>query len=170
VNTPVEPTLAAAAGEPEPGFGFPKASRLRRRHEFVAVQKRGVRVTAPHFTFLLVASLVGASDAAARLGVTASRHVGNAVQRNRAKRLAREVFRHHLGWLPAGCDVVVVLRAGAPRLTLEQLTHEWQQARGSLQRQATRVLAASDLTISNRRPDPGSTRPKTRPRSNGKRP
>ena len=44
----------------------------------------------------------------ARLGIAATRKMGAAVERNRAKRLVREVFRHHK---PAGAiDVVVVPR------------------------------------------------------------
>ena len=43
-----------------------------------------------------------------RLGVAASRKVGNAVQRNRVKRVAREIFRRHK--VVAGLDIVIVPR------------------------------------------------------------
>jgi ribonuclease P protein component len=44
----------------------------------------------------------------ARLGIAATRKMGAAVERNRAKRLARELFRHHK---PQGAvDVVIVPR------------------------------------------------------------
>ena len=43
-----------------------------------------------------------------RLGIAATRKIGSAVERNRAKRIVRELFRHHK---PAGgLDVVVVPR------------------------------------------------------------
>lgn len=48
-----------------------------------------------------------------RLGVVASRKVGNAVVRNRAKRVWREVFRLNQQQLPIDCDVLVIVRKGA---------------------------------------------------------
>jgi ribonuclease P protein component len=49
----------------------------------------------------------------ARLGLVASRKVGGAVARNRGKRRVREWFRR-CPHLPAGADVIVILREGAP--------------------------------------------------------
>lgn len=43
-----------------------------------------------------------------RLGVAATRKLGSAVERNRAKRRARELFRRHK--VPAGLDVIIVPR------------------------------------------------------------
>lgn len=57
-----------------------------------------------------------------RLGVVASRKVGNAVVRNRAKRVFREIFRQNQSALPAQCDVLVIIRKGfmdASRQALE---------------------------------------------------
>ena len=59
-----------------------------------------------------------------RLGVVASRKVGNAVVRNRAKRLWREIFRLNQHRLPPQCDVLVIVRKGfsqAERAELEAL-------------------------------------------------
>lgn len=45
---------------------------------------------------------------AGRLGIAATRKMGAAVERNRAKRLARELFRRHK--VDAGLDVIIVPR------------------------------------------------------------
>jgi len=52
----------------------------------------------------------------ARVGITVSRRVGNAVTRNRIKRWVREVLRQHIEWLPTGHDVVVIARRNATGL------------------------------------------------------
>lgn len=46
-----------------------------------------------------------------RLGVTTTRKLGKAVTRNRARRLTREAYRTHRDELPAGLDLVFVVRA-----------------------------------------------------------
>jgi ribonuclease P protein component len=69
-------------------------------------------------------------DAAARLAVVASRRVGGAVQRNRAKRLLREAART-LAWHP-GNDIVLVARAACARAGLHEVSLELAGASRSL--------------------------------------
>jgi ribonuclease P protein component len=75
----------------------------------------------------------------ARLGLVASRRVGPAVARNRAKRLVREWFRHRARELPDGIDLVVILRARAASLGLGQVQAELDRALPELRRQAARL-------------------------------
>lgn len=79
----------AEAAVAPPSERFPPASRLRDRPSFTAVQKNGRRVSLPHLTLLARPNAFGHD----RLGVIASRRLGSAVVRNRAKRRLREIFR-----------------------------------------------------------------------------
>lgn len=88
------------------GEGFPKRYRLRRRREFLAVQRGGRRVPTGHF----VAYARPNGGRPTRLGITVSRKVGKAVARNRVKRLVREAFRRHRAEMPRGLDLVLVAR------------------------------------------------------------
>lgn len=100
---------------------YPKEARVRRRPEFNACYERGRRLHSPHF---LLFWLPGADDRA-RTGMAVSRKVGDAVTRNRVKRLLREFFRLHARALPAGDLVAVAKRhAGVARLDLAAVTGE----------------------------------------------
>src|SRR6476619_769438 len=87
-----------------------KGMRLRRRAEFVAVQTVGRKLHGRH-----VLALAKQQDLpVGRLGITVTKKVGNAVVRNRIKRLLREWLRLH-GWVPVGWDVVLVAKDSAAR-------------------------------------------------------
>ena len=84
---------------------FPPAERIRRRQDFKKIHEEGRRTSGRYMTALFLANTLGHG----RLGIIASRRLGGAVARNRAKRLIREVFRRSVP--PAiGMDVVVIPR------------------------------------------------------------
>jgi ribonuclease P protein component len=84
--------------------GLSPQERIRRRAEFQQVYEHGLRTHARFMTLFILANNLPVT----RLGVAATRKLGDAVHRNRAKRLVREVFRRNKT-LP-GFDVVVVPR------------------------------------------------------------
>ena len=81
---------------------FRPAERIRRRAEFQQIYDRGLKVHSRYTTVFLLANALGVG----RLGIAATRKLGGAVQRNRAKRLIREVFRRNK--IAPGFDVVVI--------------------------------------------------------------
>ena len=81
-----------------------RRDRIRRRPEFLKVQRSGVRRRGRYLTML---GLPNGRDAS-RLGIVAPRRLGDAVRRNRFKRLVRELFR--LEERRPGFDLVVLPR------------------------------------------------------------
>lgn len=79
----------------------------------------------------------GAPDGApARLGLSVSRKVGGAVERNRVKRALRERFAEISPALPAGIDVVVIARPGAAEYLSERGSEALGARLGELARRA----------------------------------
>ena len=87
---------------------FDKSARLRRRSDFADLKERGRRVNTPDFIIVSADSAFECS----RLGITVSRKVGNAVARNRVKRLIREFFRNNRE-LFSTADYNIIARSGA---------------------------------------------------------
>jgi ribonuclease P protein component len=97
--------------------GRPKRGRLSRSAEFERVYRQGRSVGN---RFLVLYSFPRAADAAGgngpRLGLSVSRKVGGAVDRNRVKRLLREAFADEVERVPPDHDVVLVARPEAREL------------------------------------------------------
>jgi ribonuclease P protein component len=93
--------------------GRPKRGRLSRSAEFERVYRQG-RSVGNRFLVLYAFPRTGATGAdGPRLGLSVSRKVGGAVDRNRVKRLLREAFAGEAERVPADHDVVLVARPEA---------------------------------------------------------
>ena len=115
------------------------ATHVRKRAEFERIQTTGARVSTERFVLIFAAQSVPTGSA--RLGITASRRIGGAVVRNRAKRLVRAAFRATLALFPAGLDLVVIVRKPLGDRKLAAVVSEWEGARGVIARRVAEVLA-----------------------------
>lgn len=91
-------------------------------------------------------------SAAARIGITASRKIGTAVLRNRAKRLVREAFRATRAVWPAGTELVVIVRRFDSRLRLADVVAEWRRAETQIRRCLQAMPQAQPLPAPTSRP------------------
>lgn len=114
------------------GERFPKALRLLRRHQFLAVQEGGHKL--PSECLLALARPNGLPHS--RLGLTVSSKVGNAVVRVRLRRRLRELFRKRRHAWPPGWDVVLVVRQSASTASFEELARAFEGVTRKLQRLA----------------------------------
>ena len=94
----------------------PKRGRLSRSAEFERVYRHGRSHGNRHLVLYSFPRAEAGDDEQPRVGLSVSRKVGGAVDRNKVKRLLREAFAAESERLPAGHDVVVVARPEACEL------------------------------------------------------
>lgn len=99
-------------------FKFPKSSRLLTRRDYRRVSSDSSRIVG---RLIIIDFAFGAKS---RLGLAASRHFGNAVERNRFKRKVREAFRLNACRLPDGVQLVIRPRKRARRATSCEIAEE----------------------------------------------
>jgi ribonuclease P protein component len=99
---------------------FRPDEHIRRRAEFQQVYEQGARIRGRFSTLFLLPNKLSIG----RLGIAATRKLGGAVQRNRAKRLIREVFRRNN--TATGFDVVVVPKRELLDASLTALEAEYR--------------------------------------------
>jgi ribonuclease P protein component len=99
---------------------FRPAEHVRKRAEFELIYQTGFKRSGRLMTLFTRERDGGV----ARLGIAATRKMGGAVERNRAKRVVRELFRHHK---PAGAiDVVVIPRREILKAPYERVEAEFR--------------------------------------------
>lgn len=106
-------------------FTFPKSARLLRRTEYVAIRKEGKSFAEGPLAASFrprepLPTRPGIPGGVARVGLTVSSKVGEAVTRNRIKRRLREAVRLELSQLPA-VDLVLVARPSATGASVDEL-------------------------------------------------
>jgi ribonuclease P protein component len=113
---------------------FPRSCRLTARRQFLDVYNRGQRVARPSFLLFGLLNDVGHC----RLGLTASRKVGNAVARNRVKRVMRDIFRRHRQDLGVAMDLVVNPHSSMLSRSAQRIEQEFLQSVAELVRRVRR--------------------------------
>jgi ribonuclease P protein component len=89
--------------------------RLTRSEDFERVRKAGTRWRGRYCS--LNAARAESNAATTRVGYIASKSVGGAVQRNRARRLMKEAVRASVNHVPTGWDIVLIAQ---PSLIVEK--------------------------------------------------
>jgi ribonuclease P protein component len=101
-------------------FSLKKEERIQKRADFLALNLHGKRCYTKHFLIILKRNGRGV----ARVGITASKKVGNSVQRNRIKRLIREFFRLNKQKNPKGYDIVIIALKRDDKQSLSRIQGE----------------------------------------------
>jgi ribonuclease P protein component len=107
---------------------FPKTDRIVRSTEITCTLKTGECVADG---VLVLFAMRTSTEAQSRLGVTIPKRTGNAVERNRWKRLIRESFRTQHDLIPKGFDYVIRPKKDA--------TPSWEAIQRSVPSLARRV-------------------------------
>ncbi len=97
----------------ENSFSYPKSSRLLQRESFVSLQQTGSFFSGRMVAFQWKRS----SHAHPRLGITVTKRFGDAFERNRVKRLLREVFRLYI--LPKALPIDINVKPKSKALTAD---------------------------------------------------
>ena len=106
-----------------PSNTLPPARRIRRRAEFQRVFDAGRRAHGRYLT--IIAAPAPGPDS--RIGIVASKKLGGAVVRNRAKRLIREMFRTMTGPERAS-DLVIIPKQSALQVELGEVVSDYKTA------------------------------------------
>ena len=111
---------------------FTKEDRILKRSEYLALSRTGIRIHNKYF----VAVLGKERRERLRIGITVSKKVGNAVVRNRLKRLIKEYFRLNRDRLPDNLDINFIAKKGLADLSTVQTNASLQALFDKIARRA----------------------------------
>jgi ribonuclease P protein component len=104
---------------------FPRSRRVKFARDFERARKLGRRVVSGS---LIANWLPLEAGAPLRLGVVTGRKVGGAVERNRARRLMREVFRIHQGEFNRPVDLILIARPSMAGKSFQDVEKDFLRA------------------------------------------
>jgi len=103
-------------------FSLTKADRILKRSEFVALSKSGYKVQNEYF----IACFAPGRQQHCRLGITVTKKVGKAVERNRIKRMVREFFRLNRQRISGNWDINIIAKTRAAGMSSETVGQSLQ--------------------------------------------
>ncbi|MBN1570009.1 MAG: ribonuclease P protein component [Acidobacteria bacterium] len=104
--------------------GFPREVRIVRSSDYRMLYSTGKKIHSERFILFWRENGIGHH----RLGITVSRKVGNAIVRNRIKRLFREIFRKYLRNIPGQADIIVNAKSSCANADYVELRDEFLAA------------------------------------------
>ncbi|MBS2971106.1 ribonuclease P protein component [Metabacillus sp. KIGAM252] len=107
-----------------------KKNRIKKNEDFQQVFRKGKSIANRQF---VIYTLHREEEKEFRLGLSVSKKIGNAVTRNRVKRLVKQIFLEEKDFLSTGKDYIVIARKPAAELNYEEvrnsLFHLFKKAR-----------------------------------------
>ncbi|WP_226683782.1 ribonuclease P protein component [Sutcliffiella horikoshii] len=100
-----------------------KEQRIKKNKEFQHVFQKGKSMANRQFVIYAVQK---ADQPVFRIGLSVSKKIGNAVTRNRIKRLVRQAVHEIKEQLPGGVDIVIIARKPAADMSLEEVKKSLQ--------------------------------------------
>jgi ribonuclease P protein component len=122
-------------------------SRLRKHADYLRAYAAGRKRQSASMSWFLAPqtqdALAASSPASARIGLTVSKVLGKAHQRNRIKRRMREALRRHVDLLPNGFDLVFHPRRNVLTMEFAQLESEVVRILEQAGSEAARIASPS---------------------------
>jgi ribonuclease P protein component len=98
--------------------------RICKSSQFLYVRHHGIVVKTSPFWLQFCKNC----DRTNKIGIIATKRIGNAVYRNRAKRIIRELFRTHKTIFPEFVDIVVIPRKSIFTIAYQDLVNAFRDA------------------------------------------
>jgi ribonuclease P protein component len=113
-------------------FSFSKKDRILKRREFLQLKSCGKKIHDTNF----LAIYSGGRYRKNRIGITVTKKLGNAVKRNKMKRLIREHFRINRGQIAEFMDIHIIAKKKAGEISADMVFNSLDRLQRKMPRRA----------------------------------